>query len=115
MWFVFPTAYGLGRSEMATKYAIRSMEEAKAYLTHPDLGNRLRECVQLTLQITDRSANQIFAYPDDLKFRSSLTLFKWATEDNEVFIDALDQYFDRKEDITTVDIIKYWQDSIDEI
>jgi len=75
MWFVFPQAEGLGSSTTAQKYAISSRTEAEAYLTHPVLGSRLRECTELVLSIEGRTATQIFGSPDDLKFRSSMTLF----------------------------------------
>ena len=92
MWFVFPQLKGLGHSPMAEKYAIASQEEAAAYLEHPILGPRLRECTALVNQIEDRSLDQIFGYPDDLKFRSSMTLFAQAATDNQVFKAALAKY-----------------------
>ena len=93
MWFVFPQLQGLGHSPMAQKYAISSLEEAAAYLAHPTLGARLRECTDLVNHIKDRSIEQIFGYPDDLKFRSCMTLFADATPDNQVFKDALKKYY----------------------
>jgi uncharacterized protein (DUF1810 family) len=75
MWFVFPQIQGLGPSETAQWFAIRSLDEARAYLAHPVLGARLRECTRIVLDIEGRTASEIFGYPDDLKFRSSLTLF----------------------------------------
>jgi uncharacterized protein (DUF1810 family) len=92
MWFFFPQMKGLGHSAMAEKYAIASQEEAAAYLEHPILGPRLRQCTALVNQIDGRSLDQIFGYPDDLKFRSSMTLFDQATADNEVFKAALAKY-----------------------
>ena len=74
MWFVFPQVAGLGRSATAEMYAIGSLDEAKAYLAHPLLGGRLRECTQLMLDVTGKSARQILGSPDDLKFFSSMTL-----------------------------------------
>lgn len=76
MWFVFPQVEGLGSSQMAQRYAISSRAEANAYLAHPLLGPRLRECTQLVNEIEDRTATDIFGSPDDLKFRSSMTLFE---------------------------------------
>jgi uncharacterized protein (DUF1810 family) len=102
MWFVFPQIQGLGRSSMATKYAISSRAEATAYLQHTILGPRLRECVQLVLSIPDASAREIFDSPDDVKFRSSLTLFAHATTDNQLFLEALEKYFDGQFDPLTV-------------
>src|ERR1700753_2225748 len=75
MWFVFPQIKGLGFSAMARRYAIASLEEARAYLDHPILGDRLRDCTELVLLHRDSSARQIFGSPDDLKFHSSMTLF----------------------------------------
>ena len=80
MWFVFPQLAGLGRSDMARFYAISSIEEARAYLDHPVLGARLRECTGLVLVSSAKSAREIFGSPDDLKFRSSMTLFAEAGE-----------------------------------
>jgi len=92
MWFVFPQMQGLGHSPMAQKYAIVSREEASAYLEHPVLGPRLRECTKLVNRVEGRTLNQIFGYPDDLKFRSSMSLFAGATADNQVFKNALEKY-----------------------
>ena len=108
MWFIFPQVEGLGRTSTAEKYAIKSMGEAKAYIAHPILGNRLRECTELVLEIDGFSANQIFGYPDDLKFNSSITLFKQVAEDNKIFKDATVKYFDGQEDILTINILKGW-------
>ena len=77
MWYVFPQIKGLGHSATAQKYAINSQEEARAYIAHPLLGERLRECTQLVINTDARTARQIFGYPDDLKFRSSMTLFTY--------------------------------------
>ena len=107
MWFIFPQVEGLGLSGTAQKFAITSLEEAKAYLQHPVLGPRLRECTQLVLNVDGRSAEQIFGYPDHLKFRSCLTLFMTATTDNKVFKDALLKYFDGKPDELTLDILAH--------
>ena len=93
MWFVFPQIHGLGHSPMAEKYAISSRAEAEAYLRHPILGPRLRECSLLVTQVQGRSIGEILGYPDNLKFRSSMTLFAQATTEDEVFIDALRKYF----------------------
>ena len=91
MWFIFPQLRGLGHSAMAHKYGISSREEAEAYLNHPILGPRLVECTRLMNQIEGRSINQILGYPDELKFKSSMTLFASVTE-NQVFKDALEKY-----------------------
>ncbi len=107
MWFIFPQITGLGHSGMAQTFAITSLEEAKAYLEHPILGPRLRECTQLVLNVDGRSAEQIFGYPDHLKFRSCLTLFMTATTDNKIFTDALLKYFDGTPDTFTLDILAH--------
>jgi uncharacterized protein (DUF1810 family) len=93
MWFVFPQIQGLGRSWDSEKFAISSRDEAEAYLQHPILGSRLRECTRLVTLVEGRSSEQIFGTIDARKFRSSLTLFVHATTDNKVFRDALDKYF----------------------
>lgn len=93
MWFVFPQIRGLGRSPMAERYAIASLPEAAAYLGHPILGPRLRRSIELVNAVEGRSAGEIFGHPDDLKFRSSLTLFARAAEDNALFVEALQKYF----------------------
>ena len=106
MWFIFPQIKGLGSSEMAVRFAISSIEEAKAYLEHPVLGERLRECARIVVAVEGRTAEEIFGYPDDLKFRSSMTLFAKAAEISEedlVFSQALDKYFGGKEDAGTVE------------
>jgi uncharacterized protein (DUF1810 family) len=105
IWFIFPQITGLGRSAMAQKFAIASLDEAKAYLQHPVLGPRLRACTQLVLNVSGRSAEEIFGYPDHLKFRSCMTLFLTAATDNAIFKDALLKYFDGKPDQSTLDIL----------
>lgn len=93
IWFIFPQIAGLGQSAMSHRFAISSRAEALAYLAHPILGPRLRECTSLVNDIEGRTATQIFGSPDDLKFRSSMTLFAAATPDNAVFEEALRKYF----------------------
>ena len=93
MWFVFPQLEGLGASAMAQRYAIRSLAEAHAYLDHPLLGARLRECVELVSKVEGHSAHEIFGYPDDLKFHSSMTLFAAAAPQEPLFTEALRKYF----------------------
>ena len=103
MWFIFPQFAGLGHSEMARRFAIASREEAAAYLAHPLLGPRLRECCRLTTQVEGRSARQIFGSLDDVKFRSSLTLFAAAAPDEAVFATALRKYFAGEPDASTLE------------
>jgi uncharacterized protein (DUF1810 family) len=93
MWFIFPQFAGLGDSEMSRYFAIRSSEEAVAYLEHPLLGPRLRSCTQLVLDIPQRSITKIFGHPDNLKFHSSMTLFAQVSPKGSLFHQALDQYF----------------------
>ena len=105
MWFVFPQMRGLGRSAMAHHYGIASLDEARAYLAHPVLGTRLRDCCELVLALQGRSAHQIFGSPDDSKFRSSLTLFGRAAAGEAVFSACLRKYFGGVEDQATLDLI----------
>ncbi len=93
MWYVFPQMRGLGQSPMSDRYGISSEDEARAYLQHPVLGPRLRECVSIVNGIEGHSAHDIFGYPDDLKFHSCLTLFSSVAPDDEVFSTALRKYF----------------------
>ena len=102
MWFIFPQLEGLGSSQMARKFAIFSLAEAAAYLAHPVLGSRLTECTRLVNLVEGRPIEQIFGFPDDLKFRSSMTLFVHATPDNRVFVDALQKYFGGEFDPATL-------------
>jgi uncharacterized protein (DUF1810 family) len=105
IWFIFPQIAGLGHSGMAQRFAIGSLDEAKAYLQHPILGPRLRTCTQLVLDVNGRSAEEVLGYPDNLKFRSCMTLFLTAATDNALFKDALLKYFDGKPDQSTLDIL----------
>lgn len=102
MWFIFPQIRGLGRSPMAERFAIGSLEEARAYLAHGVLGARLRECTGLVNAVEGRTASEIFGYPDDLKFHSSMTLFARAAEGEAVFREALAKYFGGEMDEGTV-------------
>ncbi len=101
MWFVFPQIAGLGHSAMAVAFAISSLAEAQAYLAHPVLGPRLRDCTQLVNRVEGCSIGDIFGSPDDIKFRSSMTLFSRATADNAVFLQALQKYFGGETDRLT--------------
>ncbi len=104
MWFVFPQLQGLGSSPMAQHYAISGIEEAKAYLAHPLLGGRLRDCTSLVNAVSGRTVEDIFGYPDDLKFGSSVTLFAQASgPQNQVFQEALKKYFNGLPDKATMD------------
>lgn len=106
MWFVFPQLAGLGRSAMARQFAIASLDEAAAYLAHPVLGARLRECSTLLAQVDGRSAHEILGDPDDMKFHSSMTLFAHAGPGDSVFRQCLDKYFGGVADSATLALIK---------
>jgi uncharacterized protein (DUF1810 family) len=103
MWYIFPQVAGLGRSDMAQRYAISSTDEAAAYLAHPVLGPRLRESAQLVADIDDAPIEQIFGSPDDRKFQSSMTLFADVAPDEAVFQANLDKYFDGCADPATLE------------
>jgi uncharacterized protein (DUF1810 family) len=102
MWYIFPQIQGLGSSFTAQKYAISSPEEARAYLEHPVLGARLRECTERVLAVQGRSAHAIFGSPDDLKFRSCMTLFARTAEDPQLFEEALAKYYGGEPDPLTL-------------
>ncbi|MCJ2073028.1 DUF1810 domain-containing protein [Methylobacterium sp. J-030] len=102
MWFIFPQIAGLGSSPMARRYAIGSLEEARAYLEHPTLGERLRACTAAVNRVSGRSAHAIFGSPDDVKFRSSMTLFAAAAPDEPLFAEALATYFEAEPDPLTL-------------
>ncbi len=105
MWFVFPQLAGLGSSPMARRYAIASLDEARAYLRHPVLGPRLVECTGIVNAVQGRTARAIFGSPDDLKFHSSMTLFGRADPAEPVFRAALERYFGGVEDPRTVALL----------
>ena len=93
MWFIFPQIAGLGQSPMSIRFAIASLDEARAYLAHPALGPRLRECARLALDVAGKTARDIFGSIDEIKFRSSMTLFAKAATDEDVFQRCLAKYF----------------------
>jgi uncharacterized protein (DUF1810 family) len=103
MWFIFPQIAGLGHSATARAFAISSREEARAYLDHPVLGPRLRECTRLMNAVEGRSAREILGPIDAVKFRSSMTLFAGAAPDERIFRDALDKYFGGEPDRLTLE------------
>jgi uncharacterized protein (DUF1810 family) len=105
MWFVFPQVAGLGSSAMAKRYAIGSLEEARAYLDHPVLGPRLIECVEAVLSHSDLTALEILGSPDDVKLRSSMTLFALAASPEAPFQRVLDAFFEGEMDTRTVDLL----------
>jgi len=103
IWFIFPQVEGLSSSTMSRKFAISSLEEASAYLDHPVLGARLKQCTELVINISGRTLKQILGPTDNLKFRSSMTLFAHAATENEVFETALTKYFSGGYDQLTLD------------
>ena len=105
IWFIFPQVAGLGSSSMAVRYAIKSRAEAEAYLAHPILGPRLRECAQALLRIDGKTLEEVMGYPDDLKLRSSMTLFAAISEADSVFQAVLDRYFAGEGDSRTLDYL----------
>jgi uncharacterized protein (DUF1810 family) len=105
IWFVFPQLRGLGHSPTAVRFGISSLDEARAYLMHSVLGPRLRECAQLVARVDGRSADEIFGWPDNLKVRSSMTLFARATDDNAEFRAVLDKFYDGEDDPATIELL----------
>lgn len=103
MWFVFPQIAGLGQSPTSILYALASLDEARAYLAHPILGERLRGCARLALAVDGRSARQIFGPIDDTKFRSSMTLFMKAAPDEPLFAECLRKFFGGEADPATLE------------
>jgi uncharacterized protein (DUF1810 family) len=106
IWFIFPQMRGLGHSEMAHYFGISSREEARAYLAHPVLGARLRECTGLVNEVQGRSVDQIFGYPDNLKFHSSMSLFASVAPDEPIFQQALQKYFGGEMDPNTAAMLR---------
>jgi len=105
MWFVFPQLAGLGSSSTARAYALSGLDEAQAYLAHPVLGPRLREAAELAAAVEGRTASEVFGYPDDLKLRSSMTLFARAAPRDPVFTAVLDRYFGGDPDPRTLELL----------
>jgi uncharacterized protein (DUF1810 family) len=106
MWFVFPQLRGLGRSSTAMFYGITSIAEARAYLAHPVLGPRLRECVQSLLDLSESNAAEILGEIDAMKLRSSMTLFQVAAPDETLFSRALERFYQGKPDAHTLELLK---------
>lgn len=105
MWYIFPQLRGLGQSNAAWYYGIEDLGEAKAYLAHPVLGQRLREITQAVLELPESDAMKIFGWPDNMKFRSCMTLFAQVSK-NDLFVQALDKFFDGQKDFVTLDLLK---------
>lgn len=110
MWFIFPQLAGLGTSHMARKFAIQSLEEARAYLQHEILGPRLKECARLMLAAPNHDVSAILGNPDNLKFRSCMTLFAAAEPSEPLFQAALDKFFDGQPDSRTLELLNEFPD-----
>ena len=106
MWFIFPQIDGLGYSPTARRYSIKGIEEARQYLNHPVLGKRLLECTEAVVALKGGSASEIFGYPDDLKFESSMTLFEKIAGSDSVFSSALDRYCQGERDVATLRLLE---------
>lgn len=106
MWFIFPQIEGLGYSSTAKYYSIKDIEEAKEYINHPVLGKRLLECANILLSINNKSAEEIFGYPDYLKLKSCITLFNYVAPEHKVFADVLQKYFAGQQDERTIHILQ---------
>jgi len=106
MWFIFPQIDGLAHSATSKHYAIKSIEEARQYLNHPVLGTRLLECAETVLAIEGRSISEIFGYPDDLKLKSSMTLFACVADPRSVFVRILERYFHGERDVRTLHLLE---------
>ena len=107
MWFIFPQFAGLGSSPASAHFAIRSEDEARAYLSHPILGPRLRQCAEALLSLTGRTASEIFGFPDDVKLRSSMTLFASVAGRGSVFHQVLGRYFEGEPDDRTLNLLAH--------
>ena len=106
MWFIFPQIEGLGNSSTAKYYSIKNITEAKEYLAHPVLGKRLQECANILLNTNNKTVDDIFGYPDNLKLKSCMTLFNFAAPEQKVFSAVLQKYFAGEQDEKTVELIQ---------
>ena len=106
MWFIFPQIDGLGHSSIAKYYSIKTIAEAKEYLMHPLLGKRLFECTNIIAGIENKTADEIFGYPDNAKLKSSMTLFNFVSPEHKQFADILKKYFAGKQDERTISILE---------
>jgi len=106
MWYIFPQIDGLGHSATSKHYAIKSIEEARQYLNHPVLGQRLLECAEAVFAIEGRSISEIFGYPDNLKLKSSMTLFAYVAAPCSAFSRILDKYFNGEQDALTLQLLE---------
>lgn len=109
MWFIFPQVEGLGLSPTSTKYAVKGIEEAEAYLEHSTLSARLEECCKAVLAVQGRTAHEIFGSPDDMKLRSSMTLFAAVSPEGSIFERVLAKFFDGERDEKTLELLDIWE------
>ena len=109
MWFIFPQFIGLGQTPLSRTYAIKTLDEARAYVQHSVLGQRLQECTELVIAVDGKSAHTIFDHPDDLKFRSSMTLFLRAAPEIDLFQRAINKYYDGEQDAQTLELLERQQ------
>lgn len=110
MWYIFPQLQGLGKSPISQKYAIKNLEEAKSFLAHPYLGSHLMEISNALLKLKTNNPREIFRHPDDMKLKSSMTLFSHATTENQVFLAVLEKYYDGKQDSKTLMLLGKMKD-----
>ena len=106
IWYIFPQIEGLGSSDTAKLYAIKSLEEGRAYLRHPELGPRLIEACEILLSLKDASMDEVMGFPDDLKLLSSMTLFESIADTNSIFTKIIEFYYDDERDSSSLEIIK---------
>ena len=106
IWYIFPQIEGLGSSDTAKLYAIKSLEEGRAYLRHPELGPRLIEACEILLSLKDASMDEIMGFPDDLKLQSSMTLFETLPDSSSIFTKIIEIYFDNERDKNSLEIIQ---------
>jgi len=106
IWYIFPQIEGLGRSDTAKLYSIKSLEEGRAYLDHSVLGSRVVEACEILLSLKDASMDEVMGFPDDLKLLSSMTLFEALSDSNSIFTKMIEFYFDDERDETSLEIIK---------
>ena len=106
VWYIFPQIEGLGRSDTAKFYSIKSLEEGRAYLGHPLLGPRLIEACEILLSLKDASMDEVMGFPDNLKLLSSMTLFEALSDSNSIFTKMIELYFDNERDESSIKIIK---------
>jgi uncharacterized protein (DUF1810 family) len=106
IWYIFPQFEGLGKSDKAKLYSIKSLEEGRAYLEHPVLGPRLIEACEILLSLKDASMDEVMGFPDDLKLLSSMTLFEFLSGSNSIFTKIIEIYFDDERDENSIKLIK---------